>query len=281
MKYLHRTLSSELDGKWQVVEETERARIGPFEAPSPQINFMYHLGFKPPPKPHALQVGELIGCFNWAPPNLASLETGIGSLLPPPDKSIYFDTDEANQISTSRLESWSDRNKHFGLDNILNVEWFTSGSNGFIDSLSRSLASQGDFSDYWQECDELRAASMVQKLLSSRPNFFDFPSSIEADVQRLDIASGNYYAASVDREAAKSIQEAIFHLAKLGPPRSTPLSLDTPIRCFICANIAFSPFEMNQHYAVVLLALDRLIVLTWKWDVPEHAFENPESSIVL
>ena len=271
-----------MDGKWQVVEETERAHIGPFDAHFPKIAFMYHLGFKAPSKTLELEAGEVTGCFNWAPPNIANLESDIGSLLPPPQKSEYFDPTHADKLAGSKVDKWYEANKQTNLPDQLNVEWFVSGAREFISSISHSLNEEDHYSDYWQECSEHTAGAMLRQLLSSRPTFLvsnPDSTSVGASLQQLDLdfsETGDV----MDKGASKSVQQAIFNLAKLGLPRSFYPTIDAPVRYFICANASVSPFEMNQHYAIVLVALDRLIALTWCWPVPDWAFADFDSSVV-
>lgn len=283
MKYLHRTLSSGMDGKWQVVEEAERAHIGPFDAHFPKLAFMYHLGFKAPTKTLELQAGEVTGCFNWAPPNIANLESDIGSLLPPPQKSEYFDPTHSDKLAGGKVDKWYEANKQTNVPDQLNVEWFVSGAREFVSALAHSLSEEDHYSDYWQECSEATAGAMLRQLLSSRPAFLVSapPSSpLEANLRQLDLDFAEDTGDVMDRDAAMVIQQAIFRLAKLGLPRSSYPALDTPVRYFICANASVSPFEMNQHYAIVLVALDRIVALTWCWPVPDHAFANFDSSVV-
>lgn len=282
MKYLHRTLSSELDGKWQVVQETARAHIGPFDAPSPKIAFMYHLGFKRPKERQELEEDEVTGCFNWAPPNLANLESGIGSLLPSPSKKAYSQPISANKLAGGHVDSWYEANKASKLTDKIDVEWFVSGARDFIRSLAHSMNDKDVYSDYWQECSEKSAATMVRKLLSTRPVFpVSHPASpsLEADLQRLDLDFINETGPLTDAASAKSIQEAIFRLIRLGTPRLLSPVLDSPTRYFVCANASITPFEMVQHYSVVLLSLDRVIALTWRWPVPEYAFQDLDDTI--
>lgn len=277
MKYIHRTLSRELDGKWLVVDETPRAQIGPFEAICQPITFCYHLGFKRPKNEPALDDGEVTGCFNWNN-NLqfADLESGIGSLLSFPSNSSINDRLAANKLMASRVDTWCARHADFTDFSKINLEWIVTGARSFVAAISRSIESIGSYSDYWRECDELVARKFVKQLLSKRPSLpeaISSSSSLQEDLNNMSLKLTSKNMANFDDNTAQTVVDAIFRLSKIGPLSASTPMLDTPARFFICANAKVTPFELRHQYAIILMAIDRVIILTWDFVVPEELFQ--------
>jgi hypothetical protein len=267
----HRTLASERDATWQIVEETPRAAFGPFAKPIAPLAFIHHLGFKQTKKKATLDPGEVTGCFNfssdWKHPDPY---TNIFTLLPDPYQFRFYDESFSNEQAEARINEYCARVDPNELESTKSrFTWFTRGIRGFVNLIAVNLDQIGPFRDHWQECTETEARKVMLMLLTKTPPFTE-AEDLSAELNDLHLSNPTYETPDMTEDAGIKVVSAAFRLAKLGPPTVQMPLVESPTRFFIVSNFITSPFESRHHHAILLVSPYRMILLVFEWGLDEE-----------